>query len=85
MKNHNLRKVVGSNVKYYRFLSGYTQEELAEKTDLSPRYISDIENAKGNIPIDTIELLSRALKINPYILFKESNFRILPKRVNMKR
>ena len=84
MKNHNLRNIVGGNVKYYRFLIGYTQEELAEKTDLSPRYISDIENARGNIPIDTIELISNALKIKPHILFKERENKELPKRVNMR-
>lgn len=85
MKNRNLRKVVGSNVKYYRFSIGYTQEELAEKTELSPRYISDIENARGNIPLDTIELLSKALRVNPRLLFNDVAFKRLPKRVNMRK
>ena len=85
MKNRALRKVVGSNVKFYRFKIGYTQEELAEKTELSPRYISDIENARGNIPVDTIELISKVLKINPGVLFKDVTFKKLPKRVNMRK
>lgn len=55
MKTSNIRKVLGANVKYYRFLIGFTQEQLAEKCDMSPRYISDIENSKGNVPIDTLE------------------------------
>lgn len=84
MKTSNIRKVVGANVKYYRFLIGYTQEQLAEKCDLSPRYISDIENANGNIPIDTLENIAKYLKIEPYLLVKEQKHQHLPKRVNMK-
>lgn len=84
MKTSNIRKVVGANVKYYRFLIGYTQEQLAEKCDLSPRYISDIENANGNIPIDTLENIAKYLKIEPYLLVKEQRHQRLPKRVNMK-
>ena len=79
-----IRKVLGANVKYYRFLIGYTQEQLAEKCDLSPRYISDIENAKGNVPIDTLENIAKYLKIEPYLLIKEHQHQTLPKRVNMK-
>ena len=85
MKYRGLRRIIGSNIKYYRFLIGFTQEELAEKTELSPRYISDIENARGNISIDTLELISRALKVKPESLFKEINSKKLPKRVNMRK
>jgi len=80
----NIRKVLGDNVKYYRFTLGYTQEELAEICDLSPRYISDIENARGNIPIDTLENIINCLKQEPYLLIKLQNRDTLPKRVNMK-
>lgn len=84
MKTQNIRKVLGVNVKYYRFLIGYTQEQLAEKCELSPRYISDIENFKGNIPIDTLENIAKYLKIEPYLLIKEQGHHTSQKRVNMK-
>lgn len=84
MKSKNIRKILSSNVKYYRFLIGYTQEQLAEKTDLSPRYISDIENENGNVPLDTLERIAIILRIEPYLLLKEQKHRELPKRVNMK-
>lgn len=83
MKTNNIRKVLGDNVKYYRYKVDYTQEKLAEKSDISPRYISDIENAKGNISLDTLEILGQCLKVEPYILLKPHNHRTLPKRVNM--
>ena len=84
MKTQNIRKVLGVNVKYYRFLIGYTQEQLAEKCELSPRYISDIENFKGNIPIDTLENIAKYLKGEPYLLIKEQGHHTSQKRVNMK-
>lgn len=78
-----LRAILGFNVKYYRFLNKMTQEKLAEKCNLSPRYISDIENAKGNISIDTVSDIANALKVDPYLLFKEKKDKELLKRVNM--
>ena len=30
-KTTNIRKILGANVKYYRFQRKYTQEQLAEK------------------------------------------------------
>ena len=71
MNNQDIRTIFGSNIYYYRTLIGYSQRELAEKCELSSRYISDIENSRGNVSLDTIELLSLALKISPEYLFKE--------------
>ena len=85
MRTKNIRKILSDNVKYYRFKNGYTQEELAEKCDLSPRYLSDIENSKENIPIDTLEVIAFYLKVDPYILLKERKYKLLPKGVNMKK
>lgn len=82
MESQNIRKILGANIKYYRFSLGFTQEQLAEICDLSPRYISDIENGKGNIKIDTLENIAKCLKIDSYLLIKEQKHRALPKRVN---
>ena len=84
MKNSNIRKTLGANVRYYRYLIGYTQEQLAEKCDLSPRFVSDIENANGNISIDTLEIIANVLKCETYLLIKPQQHPKLPKRVNMK-
>ena len=84
MKSQNIRKILGANIKYYRFAVGYTQEQLAEKCDLSPRYISDIENAKGNIRIDTLEMIAKCLKVESYLLVMDQKHQVLPKRVNIR-
>lgn len=79
-----LREIISSNIRYYRFSNKLTQEDLGELTGLSSRYISDIENNKGNIPIDTLEKIAKTLKIKPYLLLKEQKHKRLPVRVNNK-
>ena len=45
--NYNkVLETLGKNVRYYRNQMNLTQETLAEKCDLSARYISDIENER---------------------------------------
>lgn len=85
MGTFKLRKILSDNVKYYRFKKGYTQEELAEKIDVSPRYMSDIENCNGNVPIDTIERIADCLDIDYYLLLKEGKRRPSLRRVNLKK
>ena len=90
MKNENITKyrdefvAVGLKIGYLRRQRGMTQEQLAEKCELSPRYISDIENSKGNVPIDTLENIAKYLKVEPYLLIKEQGHQTSQKRVNMK-
>ncbi len=85
MDSSHICKVLGTNVKYYRYAIGYTQEQLAEKCDLSPRYISDIENAQGNISLNTLANIAKVLKVESYLLIKPHKHPNLPKRVNMKK
>lgn len=81
----NIRKIISENIRYFRFKMKYTQETLAEKTELSARYISDIENENGNIPIDTLEKIADVLNVEPYMLLKKEKHKNIPKRVNMKK
>lgn len=37
---------MGNNIKYYRQMKGITQQELADKLNVSRQYISEIENGK---------------------------------------
>lgn len=80
-----LKKIFGRNIKYYRFQNRITQEKLAELADLSPRYISNIENGSGNVSLDTIEILADALGINAKDLFATENQEIKIKKVNMQK
>ena len=74
IRKENERKYIqlGLNVSYYRKLAGYTQEELAEATDLSRSYISAIE-APNEVKTFSLEVLfdiAKVLKIEPYKLLE---------------
>lgn len=62
----------------------YTQEKLAEKSGLSPRYISDIETCRSNITLDKLDKVASVLKVNTFELLKERETQHLGKKVNIK-
>lgn len=37
---------MGNNIKYYRQKQGITQQQLADKLNVSRQYVSEIENCK---------------------------------------
>lgn len=51
-------KIVRINVKKYRRLKGYTQQDLADLSGVSRQYICDIENESRNKHL-TIAMLGR--------------------------
>ncbi|MBP3460893.1 MAG: helix-turn-helix transcriptional regulator [Bacilli bacterium] len=59
------------NIKYYRKKLNLTQEELAEKSDLSISYIKQIESNKEykNVSLTVILKLSKALGVSVDKLF----------------
>ena len=72
-----IREILAKNIIIYRNRLGYSQEDLSgacgalEEADaLSNRsFISDIENCRRNITLDKIEILAKALQVEPYQLF----------------
>ena len=60
----NLRKNIGKKIKLARTKTNYTQEALAEKTSLSPRYISQLERGIAFGSASTIVNLCNALNIS---------------------
>ena len=65
----NLRKNIGKILKLARTKTKYTQEVLAEKTSLSPRYISQLERGIAFGSATTIVSLCNALNISTDFLF----------------
>jgi predicted ATPase/DNA-binding XRE family transcriptional regulator len=56
----------GDLLRRYRVAAGLTQEELAEKAQVSPRAISDLERGARNRPYRaTVQLLADALQLGP--------------------
>ena len=56
---------MGSKIKVRRLELGYTQEQLAEKTNLSLRSITDIERGKVGMSLDTIVRITSKLYMTP--------------------
>ena len=67
--NVSLKDLLVYNIKYFRYCRGFSQEKLAALCNLSPRYLTDIERGKHCPTIDKIEIISKALKIEPHELF----------------
>ena len=76
----DIKDILAKNVKLYRSRLGYTQKQLADVCSqlteytnndalADSSYISDIENSRRNIALDKVELLSKALNVEPYQLF----------------
>lgn len=64
-----LRKNIGKKIKLARAKANYTQEELAEKLSLSPRYISQLERGIAFGSASTIINVCNALQIDSNFLF----------------
>jgi transcriptional regulator with XRE-family HTH domain len=64
----NILTVIGSNVRHYRKQLGWSQEKLAEASDLHPTYISGVERGIRNVSALNIDRLAKALKIDTFKL-----------------
>ena len=60
------RTTIGDLLRRHRLATGLTQEELAGRSGVSPRSISEIERGRGSVPRrGTLELLADALQLSP--------------------
>jgi len=62
--------VLGQKIRLYRKLSGFTQEKLAEKSELAPSYVSDLERGRETISVDALARIAKALKVGIEDLFQ---------------
>jgi transcriptional regulator with XRE-family HTH domain len=73
MTEHELRAILGANLKKYRSYREFSQSELAERLDISIPFLSDIENGRKWVSPATLVKFAGALKIEPYELFKPAD------------
>ena len=50
-----------------------TQEDLAVKSDLTDKYISDLERGIFSPSLEKLDMLAEALNIDTYLLLKDDN------------
>lgn len=67
---HEVFRIMGLNIAYYRNLRGMSQEQLGDKLDFEQSYVSKIERANVGISMDTLCDIAKALNVEPYLLLK---------------
>ena len=65
----DLKKILGNNIKHYRQLKGYSQEEFSELLDISQQTLSRIERGVNFLTSETLTKISEILEMNLYELF----------------
>lgn len=65
----SVKKLFGNNLHSYRKLRGFSQEQLAEKLNISVKHLSTMETGKVFASADLIEKLSDILNVSISALF----------------
>ena len=70
----DIKKIISQNIRKYRKLKGYTQEQLALYTDRSFEFIRRIESEKGRkgFSIETLWRITVVLDITMNQLFEDN-------------
>lgn len=56
-------ELLGQNIAYFRRQKGWSQELLAEKSDLSREYITRVERGQKNISLRKLFLITDILEV----------------------
>lgn len=65
----NIKKNLGKRIKEIRLELGFTQEQLADKLNISAKSLSQIETGNNFVSAETLESLCNVLEIKPKTLF----------------
>jgi len=69
LNKEDINKKFGNIFREYRLRKGYTQAEIAEKLDISPKYISRVENGMQGVSDETLIKYINILEIEPNVLY----------------
>ena len=69
----DIRDIFRQNLRYYRLKNKLTQEDLAVKSDLTDKYISDLERGIFSPSLEKLDMLAEALNIDTYLLLKDDH------------
>ena len=58
------KQIIGARISRLRAKKGLTQEELAERMGINPKYLSSIERGKENPTLQTLIKASESLEID---------------------
>jgi transcriptional regulator with XRE-family HTH domain len=66
----DVKKLVGTQIRFFREKKGWSQEGLAERADLDRTYIGRIERGEKNIGIENLTRIARTLGTTVAVLVK---------------
>jgi transcriptional regulator with XRE-family HTH domain len=64
-----IKVIFGANLKYYRKQRHFSQEQLAEKVDITPKHLSTIETGATFVSAELLEKLTKNLHVSASALF----------------
>ena len=67
----NIDSCIGKVFKAYRKKHHLTQDKMAEKLDISEKYISRLENGNSGVKLETLVNYMNILGITPNVVFNE--------------
>ena len=73
MARKDIRDIFRINLRYYRIKNKMTQEDLAVKSDLTDKYISDLERGIFSPSLEKLDMLAETLNIDTDLLLKDDN------------
>jgi transcriptional regulator with XRE-family HTH domain len=71
-------QIIASNIKRLRKMRGLSQEGLAERADLNPTHLSQIETCRRKPRQDTLMALSKALGVQTKVLHMDYSETLKP-------
>ena len=82
-KRKDIRDIFKKNLRYYRLENKMTQEDLSTKSELTDKYISDLERGLFSPSLEKLDILAESLNIETYKLLKDEHENIkLPNRLD---
>jgi len=66
----DLKQMIGARIKEIRTKKGITQEQLSERMEINPKYLSSIERGKENPTLNTLIKLSESLGVDLSEIFR---------------
>jgi transcriptional regulator with XRE-family HTH domain len=70
MLRMDLKEAMATNLRRARHAKSWTQEELADRAGLSPRYLGSIERAAVSASVTVLGRLAQALRMDPCELIR---------------
>lgn len=65
MAESALKTTLGTQLRAWRHRQGLTQEQLAERLQVTPRYIAGVERGERNLSLDSVDTLAKQLGTVP--------------------